>query len=95
MATISAQPISRPLLSQPSFSFQANQRASNKSPMPKEDEASTKIGRGSGSGGRDIEVPHQSALSCERHHAASARASLGMQCLTKVFEGSLNEAQRR
>ena len=46
-----------------------------------------KIGKGRGGGGKEIGVPHQTALSWERHQAMSVRVSLVIRCLTKELWG--------
>ena len=79
MATISAQPMSRPPECQPSKRRQASHLPSTRRPMPKEEDASTKMERGRGAEGMAIEQPHQSALRRARHQTMSARATEKMQ----------------
>ena len=79
MATISAQPMSRPSERQPSKRCQASHLPSMRRPMPKEEDASTKMERGRGAEGMAIEQPHQSALRQARHQTMLARAAEEMQ----------------
>ena len=63
MAIISAQPMSRPSLSQPGRSLQASQISSKMMPMPHEDEASTQNSTEEGVGGFESDEPQKGEAS--------------------------------
>ena len=62
MATISAQPMLQPSLSQPGKSFQASHSLLKMIPMPQEDEASTQNLTGEQGGGLVSVEPQNSAV---------------------------------
>jgi hypothetical protein len=80
MATISAQLIFRPSLSQPLESFQKSQQVPKTIPMPHDDEASTQKLVGETGGGFDSFEPQKSEVSWLRHHLTSDR-TLGLGSL--------------
>ena len=77
MATISAQPMLQPSLSQLGLSFQESHSLANISPMPQEEEASTQISTREIGGGFSNSEPQKSAESWERHQLISDK-TLGL-----------------
>ena len=77
MATISAQPMSRPPLFQPERSFHASHSCPNMTPMPQVEEASTQKLTGDVGGGFDNREPQKSRDKRLRHQEMSER-TLGL-----------------
>ena len=95
IATISAQPILRPSLSQPGESRQASHSFPKTTPIPHEDDASTQNSTVEVGGGLAREEPVNSADSCACHHLMSDKTVELGDFLAKGDDEKLKDAARR
>ena len=95
IATISAQPILWPSLSQTGISRQVSHSFPKTTPIPHEDDASTQNSIVEVGGGLAKEEPVKSADSCDRHHWMSDKTAELGDFLAKGDDEKLKDAARR